>query len=293
MTLKQIQQQLDEAESLQLITHALSDLSSMRLKKIRESVERNAFFFNEISKVYHMVKRVAFLRKVSIPKNGKTLSIVVTSNFRFYGNLNTNLLKYFIDQTKTMNTDILVVGTTGIDYLKGVHFAHPFQPIILKKDMPSDEELKALVNVVKNYSQVFVFHSQFKTVLTQIPAVKDITQTSDLDNRESQIVGRNASLVENRSSMSDQHLIFEPEIEKTLAFFDSQLTTLLLEETFLESELARVAARLITTSQAEKAAEDLIEERKKLFANVRRTNANTKLLESLSSFSAIRGGKNG
>lgn len=276
MTLKQIRQQLDEAESLQLITHALSDLSSMRLKKIRDGVERNAFFFNEISKVYHMVKRVAFLRKVTVPKNGKTLSIVITSNFRFYGNLNSNLLKYFLEQTKTMNTDILVIGTTGIDYLKGINFNHPIQPIVLKKDIPSDEELKALVNVVKDYSQVFVFHSQFKTVLTQIPSVKDITQTSDISSQLS-------------DKSDDLDFIFEPEIEKTLAFFDSQLTTLLLEETFLESELARVAARLITTSQAEKASEELIEARKKLFANARRTNTNTKLLESLSSFSAIKG----
>lgn len=297
MTLKQIQQQLDEAQSLQLITHALSDLSSMRLKKIRDGVQRNAFFFAEISKVYHIVKRVAFLRKVSVPKNGKTLSIVITSNFRFYGNLNTNLLKYFLDQTQTINTDTVVIGTTGIEYLKGVYFTRAFQPVVLKKDMPTDEELKELVNVVKDYSQVFVFHSQFKTVLTQIPTFKDITQTSDFDDRGSRVANRGSQSERDTSKMGgsaindkqNSNFIFEPEIEKTLVFFDSQLTTLLLEETFLESELARVAARLISTSQAEKAAEQFLEDKKKLFANARRTSTNTRLLESLSSFSAIKG----
>lgn len=285
MTLKQIRQQLDEAESLQLITHALSDLSSMRLKKIRDSVERNVFFGSEIAKVYHMVKRVAFLRKIVLPKNGKTLSIVITSNFRFYGNLNTNLLKFFLSQTQNLNTDmkqsfhqndVVVCGTTGIEYLKGVRYPKSYQPVVLKKDMPSDEELKALVNKVRDYSQVLVFHPQFKTVLTQIPAVKDITQSFDITEQKT-------------PEKIDINFIFEPEIQKTLIFFDSQITTLLLEETFLESELARVAARLITTSQAEKSAEEFLEKKKKLFANARRTNTNTKLLESLSSFSAIRG----
>lgn len=270
--LKQVKQKLDEAKSLLLITQALSEVSSIKLKRIRSSVERNAYFFSEITKVYRTVKIVADARKITLPKNGRSISILITSNYRFYGDLNTKLIKYFLDRTVNEQGDIIVIGTTAVDYLSGIKYNKKYQVLSLKKDLPNDQELKALVLLIQPYSQVLVYHSQFKSVLTQIPTVSDITQSA----RAEQV-----------SDKKDLNYIFEPEIEKILNFFDGQITTLLLEETFLESELSRVAARLITTSRAEETAENHLDEEKKVYANARRMRLNTNLLESLSSFEIL------
>lgn len=271
--LKQVKQKLDEAKSLLLITQALSEVSSVRLKRIRNSVERNAFFFAEITKVYRMVKIVADARKIILPKNGRRMSILITSNYRFYGDLNTKLIKYFLEKTHDIETDIIIIGTTASDYLKGIKYNKRYQFFDLAKDFPNDNELKLLVSIIQPYSEVLVYHSQFKSVLTQIPTTSDITQSA----RAEQVINK-----------KDLNYIFEPEIEKILNFFDAQVTTLLLEETFLESELSHVAARLIATSRAEDTAEKHLEDQKKVYANARRMLFNTNLLESLSSFEILR-----
>lgn len=273
MTLKQIKQTLEDAESLMLVTQALSEVSSVKLKKIRKSVEQNQVFFDELSLVYHMVKTIATERGLNIEKNGKTACILITSNFKFYGDLNKNVTTFFVENAQKLGSDNFVVGQTGIDYIytsgsKLLHKGYTFQ-----KDPPSGEELKQLVSVVQNYSRVLVFYPRFKTVLTQVPHVRDITQSS----------------LPKASRPLDETLnIFEPELEKVLNFFDTQITTILFDGCFLEAELARVAARMVFASQAEDNANKYIGEEKAILANTMRSYKNSLVLESLSSYMSAK-----
>lgn len=281
MNLKQIEQKIDEARTLQFLTEALSEISSVRLKKIRNGVERNIYFFNELSQVYRTVKFVADRKGIKLDKNNKQLIILLTSNFRFYGDLNTKLLKFFLPEIGNSTTDIVVVGKIGIEYLQGINFKKPFTPLIFEHDMPSDEEFKKLADYVNKYSQVFIYYSKFKNVLNQPPIKKDLTQSSDTSYQLS-------DKSDDQKLKIEDSFIFEPEIHKILNFFDDQLKSLLLEETFLETELSRVSARLVATSSAEKAAEDYLDKEEATYANAKRSVYNTQILESLAGFEALK-----
>lgn len=273
MTIREINNTIEEGESLKVIALSYAEIASVKIRKIRAAVERNRLFFGEIAQVYQIIKTHAAAKKVFIKRHKPTLSILLTSNYGFYGNIDNEVIHLFLDTTPKFHTDRLVIGKTGQGYLKAMRYFNLYQSLTFKNDLPNPEELLRLASITHDYTQVLVFYPQLLTLLVQKAVVADITQSS--------IKQPTKNLP--RSS----YVIFEPELEKILQFFDSQITGLLLEQAFFEAELARTGSRLISMDQAQLEAERYIKKQKQLKAQTKRAIENTRLLESLTSIAEI------
>ncbi|TSC86349.1 MAG: Uncharacterized protein G01um10147_872 [Microgenomates group bacterium Gr01-1014_7] len=290
MTIKQIEQALEEGQSLKQIAQAYSEIANLKIKRIRGEVERNRIFFQEISGVYALIKKLAVKKKINIVKPKKLISLVLTSNYRFYGNINSDLLDFFVASTKNLPTDRIMLGKAAIEYFrasKTLSHLGNLKEVLLKTDEPDGAELTNLVNLIKDYNQVLVFYSSMKSLLVQIPRVSDITATHT-PSRSQSPPGRWPNGLLPGEQSADFKFIFEPDLAKILAFFDSQIITLLLEGTFLESELSRTASRFISMDQAETEANKYIKEYEKLKAYTKRNMDNNTILENFASMAALR-----
>lgn len=279
MTIKEIQEALEEGDSLRTIAQAYSEIANLKIKRIRSQVERNRLFFQEIFKVYALIKNLAIKRKVVVPKSKKTISIIITSNYHFYGSINSDLLEFFLNTAQKLNTDVILIGKAADDYFKN-NIPSNYHLMLLKTDQPDASELTNLANIIKDYNQVLIFHSRLKSLLVQEPMVSDITTSSSSDEK----------ILNAKGEVDEFKFIFEPELSKIMAFFDSQILTLLLESTFLESELARTASRFISMDQAENEANKFIDEYEKLEAFVKRNASNNEVLENFATMMAARKG---
>jgi len=279
MTIKEIEEALEEGKGLKTIAQAYSEIANLKIKRIRGEVERNRVFFQEISRVYALIKKLAEKKKVNTLKPKRLVSLIITSNYRFYGSINEDLIEFFINTAQKLDGEVILLGRAAIDYFKTNQiFTNP-KSILLKADQPDSSELLGLINTIKDYNQVLIFHSRLKSLLVQEPIITDITATS----------GSNEKVIGNERLQKDNFkFIFEPELPKILAFFDSQILTLLLESTFLESELSRTASRFITMDQAENEANKFIFEYEKLEAFSKRNLANNQILENFATIMAAR-----
>lgn len=278
MTLKEVEALIEEENSLKQIAQAYSEIANLKIKRIRAEAERNRKFFAEISYVYGLIKQLAIKKKVAVPKSKKTVSIIITSNYHFYGPINASLIEYYIQQTSNIETDRIIIGKAAIEHFMTNKIFQNYQEVEIKDDQPKPEELKNLVNMIKDYNQVLVFYSKLKTLLQQQPVVSDIT----------------ATIAESKTNKKNETaFIFEPELGKILIFFDNQILTLLLEAIFLESEVARTASRFISMDSAENEANKFIKDHIKLKSYIRRNLANNKLLEAIAAVKHISysGGK--
>lgn len=279
MTIKQIDQLIEEGQSLKQIAQAYSEIANLKIKRIRGEVERNRIFFQEISGVYGLVKKLAVKKKINIQKPKKLVSLILTSNYRFYGSINSDLLDFFVESTRNLATDKILLGKAAIDYFraKTPSSSTDLKTVLLKTDEPDAAELTNLVNMVKDYNQVLTFYSSMKSLLVQVPRVTDITASSKIPAEDQQT--------------ANFRFIFEPELTKILQFFDSQIITLLLEGTFLESELSRTASRFIAMDQAETQANKFIKENEVLKAYTKRNMDNNTILENFASMATLREGE--
>lgn len=274
MTIKQIEEALEEGQSLKAISQAYSEIANLKIKRIRSAVEKNRLFFDEISKVYSLVKAFALKKGVTRVKPKKRLCMLITSNYRFYGNINSSLIKYFVGSTRELaDVDKLIIGKAGIEFFRTSKLLPNYQEIALKEDMPSNSELLNLTVLSSEYNQVFVFHSEFKSLLVQAATFTDLTKTKPFDPKHKD---------------DFLHFIFEPELPKILNFFDNQILTLLLEQTFLESELSRTASRFISMDEAESTSIKFIKEYEQLKSYAKRNLLNNKILENFAAQVATR-----
>lgn len=276
MTIRDIDQTIEEVNSLKVLTQAFGEIASIKLKRIRTEVERNRQFFKEIAYVFRVVKSYAETKGVTLKKPKGTVSILITSNERFYGGIDTDVISYFIEVSAKYATDRIVTGVTGKEYLHAIRYIHQFTELTFKTDLPNEIEQSKLAEMIGSYKQVIVFYPQITTILVQKPTATDVTQSS-WSKFSQQLV------------QDFNYVIFEPELQKTINFFDTQIMILLLQQTFFEAELARTASRLLAMDKAQIEANKFIDQQKKLRIKIKRDLINKQILESFSSMSALKG----
>lgn len=281
MTIKEIDAAIEEGGSLKQIAQAYSEIANIKIKKIRADVLRNRVFFQEISQVYALIKQLALQKKISIVKQKRMVSIVLTSNYRFYGSINSDLLEFFANSTRKLTSDHIYLGKAAIEYFRAQPISANYREVFLKDDQPDANELLALANLLSGYNQVLVFYSTMKSLLVQVPTALDITASSLLPE---------TTKTNEKNNKAITRFIFEPELPKILQFFDSQIITLLLEGTFLESELSRTASRFISMDEAETEANKLIKQYQTSKAYAKRNMDNNTILENFAAMAAARKG---
>lgn len=273
MTIREINQLIQDSQSLKAIASSYSEIAHLKIKKIRAAVERNRLFFDELSSVYGLVKGFALKKGVYVKKPKKRLCMILTSNYRFYGQINLSLINFFLGSTlKLPDVDKIIIGKAGMNYFRASKILPHHQEVLLKDDMPTSSELSELVNTISQYNQVLVFYSKLKSLLIQQATFTDITATSQYTV----------------ASHKTPHFIFEPQLPKLLTFFDTSILTLLLEQTFLESELSRTASRFISMDQAQLEANKFIKQYQNLKAQASRSLENLKILENFATLLATR-----
>lgn len=271
--LKRIKEEIDSTQSIELITEALGDIATAKLKKTRSSIQHTIYYFQEISMLYRTVKSIYLRSKPprKLPQrktNGRTVSILLSANSGLYGGLDAEITKFFASNNQKLNSDFIVIGKFGDDLLRVFSFNRQYQRIFFKKDSPSLEELQNLAQLVFYHERILVYYSKFDTLLSQKPFISDIS-TSYLENYNQQ--------------KAPFHFILEPEVGKILSFFDSQVTFLLLQSIFLEVDLSRLAARMVAMNQAQENAEKILNTQKKQLLKARKDLLNLRILENFNS----------
>lgn len=273
-TISKIEKDIEMTKSLKMLTGSYNEIAAIKLNRIRKNIERNIEFAKELGQLTALVKKEAARRQLKeIMANHRlgTAYLIITSNDRFYGSLERSVLRYFQSSMEKLSLSsspppklIMVVGKTGLSYLQAHQFNYPISKMILKHDLPNQAELQTLSQYLTVYQNVLVYHSEFRTVLSQIPTISDVS----------------LNVQQNLEKVTIHH-IFEPEIKEILQFFDSQITSLLIEQTFLEAEIARTSSRLVTMDQAERKSDEALKRQEQILTVVKRVANNSKMLEAI------------
>lgn len=268
------QEELESIRTARFIASTLRDISAMEIRSLREQFRRNYTFYQEVGELYQLIKQHAQYRNIQDGNTQTTkpdLVVAVTSNKRFYGSLNSDVMDAFLERVKEErpNETYLVIGQTGQQYLHGIRYEHKCEFTIFEDDTPTKDEVMTFLDTIRSYQRVFLYYPGFVGIFQQEPKVVDITHTPELEQASGDPEDRIG-------------YIFEPELPEMVAFFETQVRHLLFDRTMLETELSRTAARLVKMNVADERASDLIDEVKGELREQSALLSNMRLLETFS-----------
>lgn len=276
--------------TLKMLAEAYEEISVLKMQKVRGSVLTTREFLDGLSEVFVDVKKsygrrlqkLIEKRKVdphtsftTKAHNGKKLSVLLSANSKFYGDIVRKVFDLFIENVRTNKTDILVIGRTGKEMMDQAGITDYSYVDIPDGEVELDE-LKPVIDTLVQYEKVDVYYGRFSNMINQLPTVANVSGQSILEAQESE------------TGTEVIAFAFEPSLEKILDFFENQVFVSLFKQTINESELARLASRIRAMEEAlgniEKFEPLLSQESRALH----KAQQNKKQLEVMTSISFLR-----
>ncbi|HEX8931633.1 MAG TPA: F0F1 ATP synthase subunit gamma [Patescibacteria group bacterium] len=239
---RQIIDEININQQFKMLTQAYQEHAIVQINLARFSVlssrefmeELGEIFFNVKSSYEHYLKSLSGQAKKThedrIRKNGREVLILLSSNGKFYGDLVGKVCRFFAEQAKQSNADILIVGSEGKKFYATSGITKPYTYLEVPDTSITLEQLKPLINAIIGYQKATIYYGQFTNIIVQQPVKTSLSgdfPASDKIHKETK-----------------GDFLFEPDIEKVMEFFESQIISMLLNQTVSEGKLARFASRI-------------------------------------------------
>jgi len=260
-TLKKIDQQLKMISALNSITTVYQEIAHLKMMEIRKEVLKTREFLEQLAKVYHSVKKsyLKFFKKgggkepAFITKKRGTVAIFLAANEFFYGTLILDIWSKIYDFWKNNKTDLVVVGRLGKYLAESYKLGNKIFYFELNDEKPEEEKevIKEIIEFVKKYEKIVVFHGKFETILNQEATVTDLSGGIWPEIKTEEV----------------KNYLFEPSPQAVLEFFETEIVGNLFNQTILEHSLAKHTARMIAMYQA---TENIKQSKKQLEKNRRK-----------------------
>lgn len=285
---KKVLDDLEALNSLKDLAESYEEVAVIRMQKIKDSVLKTRDFLASLSDVfvdlkssYHReVQELLEKRKKGdkhilpiLQKNGKGLTVYLSSNGRLYGSVTQKTFRLFMQDMKQPGigaSDVLVIGRTGKEMYEGSGYKKPFEYFEIPDTSVDVEHIKKLMQKFLQYEKVSVYYGKFGNVVRQTPIATSISG-DDIFEAETR-----------EQAKREDRFIFEPTLEKILHFFETQIMANLFSQILLENQLARHASRVNAMEEALVHIEEEAKRLHQLRNRIKHQMQNKKQLQTIS-----------
>ena len=167
--------EIEQIAALETITGAYSEIAALRIDNIKSAFEQNSLYYEEISQIYHLVKRIANSKESHTEQLADTSSnrldtlyVAITSNHGFYGPLNSDAVDTMIKDARIQKAECMIIGAMGISYARSMGGASPFISMAFSLDEPTPEEIYQFLGLSLRYKRIFVYYPKYRSCMRAI-----------------------------------------------------------------------------------------------------------------------------
>ncbi len=248
MDQKEINQRISTLNLLIGLTEAYSQVSSQRMKKIRDGVITSRDFLTSIDAIFRELRNsqkreVARLSKKKgkntvtfLAHNGKTASVFIAANAGLYGDIVGRVFNEFINEVRTKNTEVTIIGKFGLSLFLAAEPLRPYTYFDYPDYGDSPEDLAQITRHLVSYEEIHIYYGKFKNLAYQEPT--------------SIVIAAETQLTELRPEKEITKYLFEPDLNEILIFFEGEMFTSTFEQAIHEAQLAKFSSRMISMDAA-------------------------------------------
>ena len=200
-------------------------------------------------------------------QGGKTVYVVLSANTGLYGDIVKKTFAYFFDIWRRTPADVVVIGKIGEalfrDAMPGALYTFFFFP----DNRIDTDNLSTITNHLAVYDRVIVFYPVFKNFFLQQPISLNIS-------------GEESAVQEEGGKV--RMFLFEPEPRAIEQFFKSEIFASLLEQTFQDARLSRLASRMTLLDRATANIDRTVKQAEFRYQMIRHRSNNRRQLDAIS-----------
>ncbi|OGK24889.1 hypothetical protein A2954_03460 [Candidatus Roizmanbacteria bacterium RIFCSPLOWO2_01_FULL_37_12] len=278
---KLIESEIDFNQTFRYITQAYEEIAVMKMRKVRDSVLSTRSYLAHLTEVFFELKRakeklssakstlnkqqkpnkeididrnknltidkIARLPEIPASKvlrRDKTVSVLLSANTTLYGDLIKRIFDLFMQNVSRDNSEIIIVGRVGQRMYDEQSHKKPYIYFELPDVDIRLEDLKPVIYHMVKYQKIQVYYGKFESIVNQTVVSSNISGDQPFGYKEV------AKDVKPQSSQG-LHYLFEPDLDKILAFFEDLIASSLFRQTVHEAQLARWASRIMSMEKAQ------------------------------------------
>lgn len=276
---KNLNDEITVYKNMKDIVEAYEEIAAMRMRRVKKQVLNNREFLAGLNNIY---KRVLFtyrnyLKKLKAEKdvstsliyetNGKTVSVLLSSNTGLYGEITKKTFNIFIENSLNSDTDLVIIGKLARATFDGRGYKKPYKFFQISDTNVEEGELKEVLDYLLQYENIVVYHGFFRSVLDQ-QAIKTFVTGEALKEFDE---------VEEVPIVS----IIEPTVEEVTEFFEKQIISSVFEHSVFESSLSKFASRMVGLDIANENIDGLIKKTNFKILKYKHRDFNSKQISTL------------
>jgi F-type H+-transporting ATPase subunit gamma len=313
---KEIQRRIKSVNNTRKITRAMEMVSAAKMKKeVNRVLSIRSYSQSAWNVLMNLSKSLRKARHglLEVREVKNILVVVVTSNRGLCGSYNSQLLKKIIDQVKNpdsikinrvknkkivsnvpndqLNFDFVAVGKKGFDYLN----RRKYKVSALYDNFnysPSLDDVRGLAKMVIDdyvegkYDKVVVAYTDYVNTIKQVPRIRQLLPVSQVD------VEKQIEEIEDQKPSGEGERIedpvkrwegvdykIEPEPKKVIDYIMPRLVEMQLYHAILESNASKESARMIAMKNATDAADEMMEELRYSYNQLRQMGITQEIAE--------------
>jgi len=286
--LKDIRRRIRSVKNMQQITKAMKMVSAAKLRRAQERVVAARPYSTAITRILQNLAAQA--SDVSHPllearEEGKTLVVVLTADKGLCGAFNTNLIKAaaaFMRDNASQSFEMTAIGRRGRDFFRrrGVDIVSDYVNVVGRQvefDVAAGiarDIIDLYLNEEHGIARVYLVFSEFQSVISQRPVVKQLLPIGDFGESES-------------APAEPIDYIYEQPAEEIFAQLLPKYVETQIFHAMIESVASEHGARMTAMDSASKNAAEMIG-KLTLYANrVRQASITNEIIEVVSGAQAL------
>ena len=249
---KEIKNRIRSMESTRQITKAMEMVAASKLRRAQAQVMNSRPYFNILSGTIRDILhsnnefQSPYLKQRS---GNKVLYIVVAGDRGLAGGYNSNILKLVQSQIAGKEATVLPIGKKAVDYFKSHNIpclteTYAEAASVGIGDCFSISRQLSKAFLAGEYDEVFVAYTNFVSVLSQVPATRQLLPLIPEDDEA--------------ACSGSSGIIYEPDSEEVFAAIVPEYLGGMLYGAICESRAAEQAARRSAMDSATQNADDMI-----------------------------------
>ncbi len=247
---KQTKKTYSDLTLLAEVATVFSEMSSARMRRIRQAVLNSRDFQYSLYEVFRDVlvsyagelkaliksRKLAGRGKITfLAHNGKTVAVFLSANTGLYGDIVIKTFKLFAEDVRAGEVEVAIIGKLGLSLFLETFPNKPYTYFELSDFGIDQDSLGEIIRHIVQYEEVHLYFGRYENLIRQVPFVYNISAEVPLEGGKTGRVSK---------------YIFEPTLPKVLGFFESELFSSLFNHTVYESQLAKFASRMIAMDLA-------------------------------------------